>query len=314
MRRMSQRGTCVRRVGYSELGYEPAPSLPRQDVVRRMGEVIERALIPHLKERGVVITHSVDDDGQMEITNSIGELGHPDGIIEAARRKVLEVKGTNPVQWNMVRRNGVLAEAIDYVHQADGYMEELNIPEEDMYWVNRATGDYFVTAVTLDKKRWAARNEINDAAWELINQGILPEPEYDGSDYHCYATYCPFSHICPSGEVSRAKAALVEEAKTLGEVDVEVLERAAEQWLAAQAEAEGSKAAIEESKEVFMLAMRKAGVEHISVGGVDAIIKRRRPSVTYDAKVLENTIPLEMLKPAQKVSGGSEWPELRRSA
>ena len=316
--RMSVRGSCTRQSAYALLGFPPRPTRPESKVIMGMGNVAEIAIIPMLLEdRGYTIeNHKLSPEGQKTVTLG-DQVGHPDGIITApGNRRLLEVKSTNPQSFARMRAEGIAKASPHFLHQVDGYMRALGLTECEFWIINRTTGEHFHTIVPFDADRFIEREfEIN---WLInrVEQNELPDPEYDGTDWHCSPAYCPFADICPSGdkwkELHGAKEILADGDGVIEGVEREVLEIAAARYLDAIENKAAFTQAEEEAKEVFFLNMRKHGLKELTVGGVRAS-QRKRTNITYDKKELERRFSQEELEPTRKVSE-STWVQLEATS
>ena len=99
---LSAIGKCPRELWYKHRGYERASLPPRSLRVFRFGDMIEDLVVEWLKNAGVRVLHTGEDQLTVTLDTPLGELeGHPDGVVigDSGTPFLLEVKSCSDIGW-----------------------------------------------------------------------------------------------------------------------------------------------------------------------------------------------------------------------
>lgn len=295
--RMSAAGACRRQQGYEVLGYDPAPTPPERAHVMGLGDGVEQLLVATLRAQGYTIANTRWDGGvQLEVRlPDPPSLGHPDGKIllpDTDVWGVLECKGMNSYQYRRWRAEGTAQSHPQYLAQVHQYMAALALWDTLLVAMNRDTGDFASEHIPFNAEYYNALTSRLREAWAAISQGALPEPDYDGSTWHC--SYCSYRALClPPLERSASEPA-VGTAKAWELPDGATLLLAQDLWeRGKELETEGT-ALQEQARGVVQEAMDKHGLRRLLFHGLTAEW-RERLATRWDYKALERLLTPEVL-------------------
>jgi hypothetical protein len=151
--RLSNAGTCARRMGYQFANYKarllenPEPYeaeilQPRSLLVFQLGDIVEMAVKDWIARSGAAerfLPLSAIHKDRISVQISGVEIdGHPDGLYQevSGLLTVPDLKSINPIGFNRVSEEGP-----DYgnVCQTSGYAKALDVPSARLLYYNKAT-------------------------------------------------------------------------------------------------------------------------------------------------------------------------------
>lgn len=284
---MSSLGACRRQVGYALLGFEESnPPSNRSLVKMEMGTILEELVVSWLETEGHAIT---DRQKEVRWPDAHGDLpGHIDGVIDGDR--LLEIKCLGGRPFQLWRRNGVHRQFPQYVAQAHGYMHALGMDETHFEVLNTDTGERHTEVIAFDTESFESLRVKWGVGLSLIRQGKLPQPDYNGGDWHCSPTYCRYSSICPSGQARQKTPATGLSGVSVidGRGDPE-LDAAAEAWRDADEVAREAQAVKDDAKAVLEAALTASGAGAMSLDGLTVSVQSRK-SDSVDKKLLASLL------------------------
>ena len=146
-------------------------------------------------------------------------------ILEYERQPMLhEVKTMNGNTFAQVQSGGLESGAFTslYLDQINSYLASLNegmFPNElqelldERDWkapttalvtsFSPASRKFHFEVVEYDQEKFHARSRELEEVVIALDEGRLPEPDYDGGAAYCY--FCPFAHLCPAAQERRSQ-------------------------------------------------------------------------------------------------------------
>lgn len=118
---LSAIGKCVRSLWYQHKGYERLKLPARSLKVFKFGDMIEEMVIDLMREAGIHIVNTGEDQLEVKLNTPMGDLlGHPDGIVygESGTPFLLEIKSCSDIAWRW----------------SPGWNKLKEVPEEDPYY------------------------------------------------------------------------------------------------------------------------------------------------------------------------------------
>jgi len=291
--RMSSAGKCPRALSAERLGYEPAPPKPWLERAAEEGNWHEQRIKSELRTRGLAVI-----DEQREVTldyPTFTLVGHIDGIVvgNGSEQRLLEIKSMSQFEFDRWMRGGFDAFP-EYEAQLICYMVASGM-EHALYIVkNRNTGyvdrrEIDSNNIDLSRIELYARQlsiiEEYAARGELRPFGLFAnEKGFDPQSIQCQR--CNYQHLC----VTRPEAS---------EIDTAMLDEAVKLWRKGKALVDEGQALVDEAKLTLGKCARGLITRQFIHNdlAVQLIVQHR---VSYDRRVLEQTVPEELLKPARK--------------
>ena len=308
--RPSGAGNCLRRQYYAAWGHPEEPSEDRLQKNRMaLGHMAETLILLAMKEDGWETRHTVlDPGGQPEL--EILDPGHGYGVItgrcdglcrhpEWTRNQwvTLECKSMATHRADQVRARGVAEVYPKYIWQAALYARPLYeqglvaSPLKAVFGMMDRDGNPLPPErVSWDEKEYekaVGRLQAAALAWA---QGVAPPRLEPGEEQECQN--CPYRLRCQGmlpGKPHLARATALDESHRAWQE--------APLWLAASRQKK-------ESEKAFAAAVKEAGGGNVEANGVTAGYFQPEGRHSYDARLLEQRVPKDLLEQCR--SAGKE--------
>lgn len=285
--RMSEAGYCVRFLAAKRLNYKPLPEPEFLKLAGKEGSRHEDWIISELIEEGHKITER-QKEVKLEFP-SFDLIGHIDG---RADDKVLEIKALGRFNFQKFEK-ARLSAFPQYQAQITCYMEATKLPA----WLlvkNRDTGGILETVLDSPPLDFQS---IYDSLLtvELYALKNLLHPAVRQDDFTC--RICRFRYLCLDE---------MAEAKVVSAIQLPLAQYAG-QWRQAKAKIDEATALKEEAEQIFLQAVKDAGLKKLFVSGLNISYVSEGERESYPLELLRKVVPEEMLSQARKVSTRNEY-------
>lgn len=295
--RISGAGKCVRYLAYTATGAAPSdPPDTAATVKMALGHALETLIVKQLKDHGWETRYTCIDEGQLELrleqlpTDPV-ITGHPDGICRHPQQTnnvwvTLECKSMSPHRADAVANAASIFEVYpEYKAQIALYGAELHkagyvpYPNYGVFAIMDREGRHLPPQRVFWPDDYAQQIEQRLLqAYQNGQDGHLPDRPFAIDSAPC--RFCSYRRHCWQGWSPSPGRNAEPPPETLA---------AARQWLELQEPLQAARQALEQ-------AVQNTDGQDITVGGVTAGYFYPRDAVQYDAELLAQHLPHDILE------------------